>query len=237
VRDVLALAWTLFQVSLPTCLPLAVVAVAVSGMPVAQAAPHSREWWGVVVARAVLVLICYGAMLHQQLRLAAGERPRLRQSLRHAVRDVPFVVVLVAAWILPFLPAVVTTALRGFDVVALLLTAVASALLVFVLPAWPAMIAGNRTPWAALGDSIRLVRRRWPQFAAVVLAQIGGTLVFALLASILVNMMLSLAGQGENPTAAALAVSRWLIAIVQAAPVLYAGAAAVVIWRVASAPT
>jgi hypothetical protein len=227
VRDVLALAWPLFQVCLPTCLPLAVMAVAVSGIPVAGALPQSAQWWGVVAARTVLVLICYGAMLRQQSRFAAGERPQLLQSLRDGVRDVPSVLVLVAVWTLPFLPAAASTASRGFDLMALLLTAAAAAVLVFVLPAWPAMIAANISPWAALAHSVRLVRGRWLQLASLMLVLLAGVLVFTLLAGILLGMVMNLAGQGVNPTAGALAASRWLMAIALAAPVVYAGALSV----------
>jgi hypothetical protein len=231
VRDVLEHAWPLFQVSLPTCLPLAVIAVALSGIPVAGALPQSREWWGVVAARTVLVLICYGAMLHQQLRLAAGERPRLRQSLQDAVRDVPSVLVLVAAWTLPFLPAVASTARRGFDAVAWLLTAMACALLVFVLPAWPAMIAENAPPWTALAGSVRLVRGQWLQFASLMLVLLVGLAIFILLTGIMIGMVMNLAGQGVDPAPAALAASRWLIGVVLAVPVMYACAVAVAAWR------
>jgi hypothetical protein len=234
-RDVLGAAWPLFQVSLPTCLPLTLVALVAGGSPVADARPLSGGWWGVVAVRAVMVLICYGAMLRQQLRFAAGERPNLMQSLRDAFREVPAALMLVATWALPFLPAAASTALRGFDVVALLLTAAASALLVFVLPAWPALIATSATPWAALAHSVRLVRGRWLQFAGLLGLQLVGALVFMLLAGILLGMVMNLAGQGINPTAGALAISRWLTGIVLAVLVMYAGAVAVMTWRAAIA--
>jgi hypothetical protein len=236
VRDVLGAAWPLFQVSLPACLPLTLIAVAASGSPVADATPLSRTWWGVVLVRAVLVLICYGAMLRQQLGIAAGDRPPVLQSVRNAFRDVPSALLLIAVWILPFVPAAASTALRGFDSLALVLTAGASASLVYVLPAWPEMIAGGLRPWTALANSVRMVRGRWLQFGGVVLTLVGGTLVFALLASIFVNMVMSLSGQGANPTGGALVFSRWLIALVLAVPVVYAGATAVVTWR-AAGPT
>lgn len=235
VRDVLGAAWPLFQVCLPACLPLAVIAVVVSSLPTGQLPRH--EWWGVVFARTLLVLICYGAMLRQQLGLAAGGRPQLRQSLGDAVRDLPVVVVIIAAWVLPFVPAMASTALRGFDWLALLLTIAASALVVHVLPAWPALIAGNRGPWSALVASARVVRGGWLQVAAVVLTLLAGVLVFLLLASIFIGMVMNLSGQGTHPTAGALAVSRLLIALVLAVPVVYAGAAAVVTWRAASVPS
>lgn len=195
---------------------------------------HSREWWGVCVASLVLTLVCYGAMLRQQLGLAAGQRPQLLQSLRDAARDVPAVLLLVAAWMVPLLPAFASTAWRGFDVLALLLTAAGSGLLLYALPAWPAMIAGNTTAWLALNRAIQLVRGRWLQFAGMALALAGGTLVFALLAGILITLIMNLAGQGTHPTLGALALSRWLIALVLAVPVVYVGAVSVMAWRVAT---
>jgi hypothetical protein len=234
-RDVFAAAGTLFQVSLPTCLPLAVVALAASVSPIADEVTWSRGWWGVFIARTLIVLICYGAMLRQQLRFAAGERPNLMQSLRDAVRDLPAVLLVVAVWVLPYLPAALRTAARGFDVVALALTVFASALIVFVLPAWPAMVARGSLPWAALAQSVQLVRGRWLQLAGLLMLQLVGLLVFILLAGILIGMVMNLAGQGVNPTPAALAASRWLTGVVVSVPVLYAAATAVVTWRVIAA--
>ncbi len=241
MRDVLGHAFALFQVCLPTCLPLAIVGVAASATPGAETAAsgeaygylHSREWWGVCIASLLLTLICYGAMLRQQLALAAGERPQLLASLRGAARDVPFVLVLAVFWMLPFAPAIASTALRGFDAVALLLTAAALAALVYALPAWPALIAAGGSPLAALRGGIALVRGRWLEFAGVVAALLAAVLVFVLLASILISMVMNLAGQGLDPTAGGLALSRWLIAVVLAVPVVYAGAVSVVTWRAA----
>jgi hypothetical protein len=242
VRDVLGTAWPLFQVCLPSCLPLAVVAVAASATPGAEAVVtgeargylHSRHWWGLLLASTALTLICYGAMLRQQLSLAAGKRPQLLDSLRNAARDVPYVLVLLVIWTLPFVPAIWVTALRGFDTLALLLTVGALGLLVYALPAWPALIAGSANPWAALTGGIAMVRGRWLEFAGVVAALLAGVLVFALLSSILISMVMNLAGQGVNPTPGGLAFSRWLIALVLAVPMVYAGAVSVVTWRAAT---
>lgn len=241
MRDVFGAAWPLFQVCLPTCLPLAVLAIVAGGAPGAEARAtgelhgfsHGRDWWGVTIASSLLVLICYGALLRQQLGFAAGERPQLMQSLRDAGRDIPAVLVLIVAWTLPFLPAIAVTAWRGFDGIALVLTAIALGVLVYGLPAWPLLLARGVNPFAALAASARMVRGRWLQFAGIVLALLGGVLVFALLSSILISMVMNLAGQG-SPTANGLAFSRWLIALVLAVPVVYAGAVSVVTWRVAS---
>ena len=215
------------------------VGVAASATPRAEAVAsggagvflYSREWWGLCAASTVLVLICYGGVLRQQLQFAAGERPQLLDSLRRAARDVPYVLVLMFVCALLFAPAAVSTALRGFDAVALLLTAAGCALLVYVLLAWPALSARDLTPWAALATSIALVRGRWREHIGVFGILLVALLVFILLAGILIGMVMGLAGQGIAPTPGGLAASRWLMAPVLAAPVVYATAVSVVLFR------
>lgn len=207
------------------------IAAVFGSLPVGDMPRH--EFWGVMFARTLLVLICYAAMLRIQMALAAREQPRLRQCLSDAVRDLPAVIVIVIFWVLPFLPAMALTAWRGFDWLALLMTCAASALVIHVLPAWPALIAGNAGPWAALTASLKLVRGRWVELAGVVMTLLAALLVFLLLAGILVGMVMNLAGQGA-PGPAGLAASRLLIAVALAVPVVYAGAAAVAIWRAAN---
>ena len=238
-RDVLGEAWTLFQVCLPTCLPLAVVGVAAGATPNVEAAAsgeghgflHSREWWGVAVASTVLMLICYGAVLRQQLALAGGTRPQLLESLRGAASDVPFVLVLGLLWLLPLVPAAVSAALNGFDVVALVLTLLAMALLVYAVPAWPALIAQRVAPWTALATSLRMVRGRWRDYAGVVGILLTAVLVFVLLAGILLGMVMGLAGQGTQTSAGGLALSRWIMALLLAVPVVYSAAVCVTAYR------
>jgi hypothetical protein len=197
----------------------------------ASAFLRSREWWGLCAASTVLVLICYGGVLRQQLQLAAGTQPQLLESLRRAARDVPYVLVLLLACALPLAPAAISTALRGFDVLALLLTAAGCSLLVYVFLAWPALSARDLTPWAALAAAIAMVRGRWREYTGVVGILLVVVLVFLLLAGILIGMVMGLAGQGSTPTPAGLAASRWLMAPVLAAPVVYATAVAVVLFR------
>jgi hypothetical protein len=238
VRDVLGEAWTLFQVCLPTCLPLAVVGVAAGATPNAEIAAsggqgylHSREWWGLAAASSVLMLICYGAVLRQQLSLASGARPQLLESLRGAARDLPFVLVLVLLWLLPLVPAAVITALRGFDAAALVLTLLAMALLVYAVPAWPALIAHKLAPWTAVATSIRRVHGQWRDYAGVVGVLLTAVLVFVLLAGILLGMVMGLAGQGTKATVGGLAFSRWMMALVLAVPVVYSAAVSVTVFR------
>ena len=93
-RDILGRAWPLFKASLPVCLPLAVIGVAAGATPGAESVVggeghghrHGAEWWGVTFASVLLTLICYGAVLRQQLALAAGRRAPVMESLRAVKR-------------------------------------------------------------------------------------------------------------------------------------------------------
>jgi hypothetical protein len=241
-RDILGRAWPLFKACLPVCLPLAVIGVAAGATPGAESAmsaeghgyAHGREWWGLLFASTLLTLICYGAVLRQQVAWAQGERALVLDSMRRAVADLPFVLPLLVLLALPLVPAMVATALRGFDLFAALLTLAGMALLVYALIAWPALVAGRLSPFAALGLSIRTVHGRWRQFASLALMLLSAILVFVLLSGILIGVVMGLAGQA-TPTAGGLALSRWLMALILAVPVVYAGAVTVTTWRVVTA--
>lgn len=173
-------------------------------------------------------------MLRQQLAMAAGERVDVLQSIKDALRDVPGAFAVMLAATLPFVPAMAWTAWRRFDAVSLVLTVVAVSSAVFAALAWPAMLARGTGPWAAMTISIRLVRGRWMQLMGVLGVLLVGMLIFVLLAGILLGMVMNLAGQGIDPSATALAFSRWLMALVLALPVVYGAAVVVVIYRAVS---
>ena len=234
VRNVFSAAWPLFQVCLPSCLPLAVVAVAIGGAgdggirsSASPGLPGSVAHWGALLLIAVLVLICHGAMLRQQLAMADGRRPILLRSLVAACLNAPYAFLIVAAWSLLFVPAMLRTAWHGFDAFAAGFTAVAAALAVYVLPAWPVMIAQRLNPWSALVKSIQAVRGRWLSLLGVFSTELAGLLVYALLAGIILGMVMNLAGQGISPTPEALALSRCLMAILLAIPLVHVGAVSV----------
>lgn len=235
-------AWPLFRACLPTCLPLAIIGVAASATPGAEAAAsgeghgfqHGREWWGLLVASTVLTLICYGAVLRQQLAIAAGARLPLLESMRDAVRDVPYVLVLLLLLALPLLPAMLATAWLGFGVVPFGLTLAALALLVHALFAWPSIAALGLNPWQALRHSARQVQGRWRSCVMLLALLAAAILVFVLLVGILTGVVMNLAGQG-NPTESGMAFSVWLMGVILAVPVVYGGAVTVAAWRVVSA--
>jgi len=252
-REILRAAWPLFKGCLPVCLPLAIVGVAAGATPGAEAAMtgaprgfvHTREWWGLAFASTVLTLICYGAVLRHQLALAEGGRPQVLDSLRRAAVDVPFVVVVVLLLAVPLLPAMLATAWHGFDVQAALLTLLAGAVMIYGWFAWPALVdpdvqAGmqgshswesrRRSPLGALACSVRAVRGRWRAVAGVAGALIAAVLVFVMLTGIFIGMVMELGGQA-SPTAQGLAISRWLMAVILAVPVVYGGAVTVSAWR------
>ncbi len=238
VRDVLGQAWRLFIASLPVCLPLAVIGVAASATPNAESISngeghgltHGREWWGVAVASTLLTLICYGAVLHQQLARAAGAPALVLDSLRNAVRRLPASLGLMVLLVLPLVPAMLATAWRGFGVLPAVLTLAALVVLVYALFAWPALMMGALSPFAGLAASISVVRGRfrWSLgFAATLLAAI---LVFVMLAAIFIGVVMGLAGLAA-PGPRTLVFSRWLMALILAMPVVYAGAVTVTAWQ------
>ncbi len=230
IRDVLAAAWPLFQFSLPGGLPLAIIGVAASGTPGAEALAsgegrgflHSPQWWGLYVASTALMLICYGGILRQQLARAAGQRLPVFESLRSSLIG-----------LLPSLGVVVLTLLAVVGG-SLLLLVPGLVALVWLFFAWPAQIDAGIDPVAAVTRSCQLVRGRFLQVAGVVAATIAVVLVFVLLTGILMAVVMNLAGQGAQSSHGGLSFSRWLMAAVLSLPVVYVGAVSVAAYRVAS---
>lgn len=258
-RDILGAAWPLFKACLPVCLPLAIVGVAAGATPGSEAAlsgartmAYTREWWGLTLASIVLTLVCYGAVLRWQLALArGGQRPALMHCIRQAAVDVPFVLPLLLLLTLPFVPAMLVTAWQGFNLLAALLTLAAALLLVNAWFAWPELVAADieaeiaaggeastrlrpRSPLAALAGSARMARGRWMALLQVAGTLLAAVLVFVLLTGIFMGVVMGLAGQ-STPTAGGLALSRWLMALVLAVPVVYGGAVTVTAWRALNA--
>lgn len=237
-REILSAAWPLFKACLPVCLPLAVIGVAAGATPGSEAAmsgggraaAYTREWWGLTAASVLLTLICYGAVLRQQLGLAEGVRPPVLDSLRRAAMDAPFVLVVLVLLVLPLVPAMLVTAWRGFDVLAAMLTLAGCALQVHGWFAWPEVAARGANPFEALRASMRLVRGRWYRAWLLALMLLSAVLVFVLLTAIFIGVVMGLAGQ-DTPDARGLALSRWLMALVLAVPIVYGGAVTVTAWR------
>lgn len=238
-REVLRLAWPLFQQTLLRCLPLAVLAAAASAVPNAEAAArratgapqHDREWWLLLVLVTVLVLICHGAVLRIQLYQARGERQDVMAALRSAFASLPATLAFLLMAFAPLLPPAMWIAMRGWGFIGtlLLLAALAGVMLMFF--GWPAIIAQRLSPWGAARRSILLVRPRFAQVVAVVGLLLASVLVFALLASIFIGSVIMLAGPEAQSNRNWLAASRWLMAGVLALPIVYAGAVSIAAWR------
>jgi hypothetical protein len=231
-RAVLASAWSLFQVSLPGCLPLAVLAVAASDAPRAEAHRQGMDLWhtlasaqglGLFAVSTVLLLICYAGILRQQLACAAGRRCGALQSLRESL-----------AAVLPTLGLYLL--LLATVVPGLILVLPGLGLLVLFFLAWVAQIEEQLSPLAAIRRSVALVRGRFWSVATIVAAVLAMVVVFTLLVGILLAVVMYLAGQGDRPEHAGLSLSRWLMACIVAVPVVYVGAVSVATWRAAVAP-
>ncbi|MDR2216307.1 MAG: hypothetical protein LBE59_10790 [Nevskiaceae bacterium] len=225
-RDVLSAAWPLFQASLIGCLPLAVIGVAAGATPGAEAIAsgeprgfmHNREWWALYVASTLLMLICYGGILRQQLALARGARLSPFESMRQSAIGLLGTVGVVLPVTLAVIAGAVLFVLPGLLV------------LVLCLYAWVAQIDAGLSPMAAIRRSIEETRARFFSTAGIVGAAIAAVLVFVLLSGILLAVVMNLAGVGAGSGHAGLSFSRWVMAGLLSLPVVYMSAVTVSAW-------
>ncbi len=228
----LSRAWPLFQVSLPGGLPLAILGVAASDAPRAEAHRRGLDLWhllatpeglGLFAGSTVLMLLCYASILRQQLGWSVGERCGVLQSLRDSL-----------AGMLPTLGLYLLLLITVVPGLILLLPGLGLAVLFFF--AWVAQIEERLLPLAAIRRSIALVRGRFVAVATILGAVLAVVVVFTLLVGILLAVVMYLAGQGDRPEHAGLSLSRWLMACIVAVPVVYVGAVTVAAYRAATAP-
>jgi hypothetical protein len=244
-REVLRLAWPLFQQTLLRCLPLSVLAAAASAMPNAEAAArrprgpplYDREWWMLLTTVTALVLICYGAVLRMQLYQARGERLDALTAMRSAFAGLPAAFLFMLMAFAPLMPAALWLTARGSGLVGALLMVAALAGVLPMFFGWPAMVAAGLSPWTAARRSIALAKPRYAQVAAVAVLLLAAVLVFTQLAGIFLGSVIMIAGPAAQTDPNWLAVSRWLMAGVLAVPIVYAGAVSITAWRcVAESP-
>jgi hypothetical protein len=229
-RAALGAAWPLFQRSWPTCLPLALVGVAASAVPGAEAVSsgethgfsHSPQWWALYAACMTLMLLSYGAVLLRQLSLAAGQPLPLREALQRAVFRLPAAA---ATMVLVTLAVVVG---------GVLLVVPGLLALVYFACAWHVVLWEGRDPVAALARSIALTRGRAMAFVGVLAAALAAVLVFVMLTGILLGVVMSLAGIQPVAGDGNLGVARLIYAVVLAIPVVWLGAVSTVTYRWAS---
>jgi hypothetical protein len=211
---------------------LAVVGVAASGTPGAEAPLsieprgylHDPQWWGLYAASTVLMLICYGAILRQQLALARGARLSVFESMKQAAIGLPGTLGVVLPVTLAVAAGIALLVIPGIVV------------LVYGFFAWVAQIDARLSPLAAIRRGINEVRGRFLATAGIVAAAIAAILVFVLLVGILLAVVMNLAGVGAGSGHAGLSFSRWLMATVLSLPVVYAGAVTVAAWTAAVLP-
>jgi hypothetical protein len=227
-RDVLRAAWPLFQVSLPRCLPLAVLGVAASAVPGAEAAARGEstgmqgaDWWGLYLASSLLVLICYAGVLRQQLALARGDRLGIMDSLRQSLIGIVGTAGVVLLSMMAVLGGLVLLLIPGLLA------------LIYTFFAWPAQIEEKLGPVAALRRSVDLVQGRFGDVAGIVGSLLAAVLVFVLLSGVLLDIVMNLAGSGAQSGHMGLSFSRWLMAGLLALPVVYTGAVTATAWRAA----
>jgi hypothetical protein len=213
-HDVLRSTWALFQLSWPSCLPLALVGVTASGVPgaeaVARGASHDPQWWGLYGASMALMLICYGALTLRQVSIADLAPLPVFEALRRSALA---------------LPALVVAVLPGF------------AGWIWLWFAWPCVLVDGRGPVAALRASVRMVKGRFWPLAGVYATALAAVLVFVVLAGIFVGVLMAVAGQQGPTSVVGRMLSRLLFGVVVALPVVYVGALHVVTWRTLRAPS
>jgi len=225
-REVLRATWALFQLSWPTCLPLALVGVTASGVPGSEAAAsgaarglsHDPQWWGLYVASMVLTLACYGAVVLRQRSIAEGEPLSILDALRRSVIG---------------LPTTATTAVLCSLAVAVggvLLVLPGLAALVLLSLAWIIALEGQM-PIDAMRASVAAVRGRFWAVAKLLAVLLSAVLVFVVLAGIFVGVLMAVAGKQGPTTVFGQTLSRLLFGTVIALPVVYLGAALVVLRR------
>ncbi len=226
-RERLRDAWPLFQVCLPSCLPLAVVGVAASAVPAAEAAAMGRssnylqqpEWWGIYLASTVLMLVCFAAVLRLQWSISTKQSQRWLDALKDSLRGlVPTagVVILSSLIIVPAL---------------LLLIVPGLAALVLLLLGWHIQLFEQASPWNAIRRSVARVRPVFMKMAMLVLMMLAAIVVFVLMAGILMDLLTNLAGPGFADSKLGVSLSRWLMATVVALPVVYVAAVTTVVYQ------
>jgi hypothetical protein len=238
-REVLRLAWPLFQETLLRCLPLGVLAAAASAVPSAEAAgrraaglpAYDTQWWVLLALVTGLVLICYDAMLRIQTWQARGQRLDVLAAMRSGFAALPATFLLLLLALAPLVAPVLWLSWRGADVAGVLLLMLALGGLLYLFFGWPALVAQRVWPWAALRDSILLVRGRYLQVASLALVLLAAILVFSLLTGIFLGVVMMLAGPAAPTSHLWLSVSRWLMAGVLALPLVYGGAVSVTAYR------
>ena len=240
----LRLAWPLFQETLLRCLPLAIIAAAAGAVPNAESAarraeglaPHDAQWWGVMGASTLLVLICYDSVLRLQLARARGEGSGLLPAMRLAVAALPATLLLVLLSLTPLLPPMLWMGSHRFDLPGALLLLAGLIGMLFMFFSWPAMLWEKLWPWAALRRSIWLVRTHFAQVAALAGLMLAVVLVFAQLTGIFIGEIMMLAGPQAQTSHGWLSLSRWLMAGVLAIPIAYASAVSITAFRMVAAP-
>ena len=225
-REVLRATWALFQLSWPTCLPLALVGVTASGVPGSEAAAagaarglsQDPQWWALYVVSMVLTLACYGAVVLRQRSIADGEPITILDALRRSVIG---------------LPATASTAVLCSLAVAVggvLLVLPGLAAIVWLSLAWIIALEGA-TPVQALRASIAAVRGRFWPLAKLLAVLLSAVLVFVVLAGIFVGVLMAVAGKQGPTSIVGQTLSRLLFGTVIALPVAWLGAALVVLRR------
>lgn len=218
-RDVLATTWALFQRTWLPCLPLALL-VTLSSLLMAPATGGTAldggefGWVTMLVASLIVLVLTLAIMLRQQAAVSASGETYAQSLLHSARRALP----VLFTWLLYFLAIALGTmllVLPGLAVVGWFSMAVTCA------------TVEDRGPVTAIRRSIELVRGRFWRVLQVWLVGLASTIVFVILASVFINVIVSLAGSSFAVSTTGARVSQMLTLFVNTVPMLYMSALAV----------
>lgn len=200
VYDLLHLSTQVFRVTLPKCLPLAMIMVLfaevpnlywlVTGHPLTHMPPDDTLYWVLWSAMAIVWVFLFSTLLLRQRVLIGGTAAHIKLELVAVGRRFPL---LVASWFL---------AQMAMAAGLMLLLVPGVILFVCCLVVLPVALFEPLTPLAVIARSVRLIWPHWWQvFAAVVIGFICAAVVGVVIVAILEVLASFLVGEGNVLTA------------------------------------
>jgi len=220
VSDIMATAKALFRVSLAKCLPLALFAALLYGLPImammargklpdmamyTKASPDDPAFWWLSIAGFLGAQFFSAALSYRQKLMSQGNLPRDHADLRLALRRLPAIV-------LAMVPGQLVNSVAFAALLSLFAAGFAPGALLALLPAvyltvcWliirPMMMLEPITPWAAWIRCVKLIQPFWVRALAVALFAWLILFVCLLAALALLGILMSLAGGAPAANAA-----------------------------------
>ncbi len=220
VSDIMATAKAVFRVTLAKCLPLALFAALLYGLPImymvargkppdismyTKRGPDDPAFWWLSMLGFVGAQFFSAALLYRQKLMSFRSLPQGHEDLKLAARRLPAIVLgMVPGQFASSLAfgAVLSLFTAGFAPVLLLVLAPAAYLSVCYLVIRPMMVLEPVSPWAAWIRCVKIIQPIWPR--ALTVAVFAWLILFVcLLAGLAVlGILMSLAGGAPAANAA-----------------------------------